>query len=303
MFVRESATMDKLECMAIFVRVAELGSFSAAALQKGIARSVVTRQIAQLEKAVGVELMTRSTRRLSLTSAGAAYLEKCRSILDLVEAAETDLSETNQSPRGAVRITLPLSYGLKRLAPLLLDFARRYPEVRLDMVYTDRHVNLVEEGVDLAIRITRKLAGTDIARKLGSVRMQVVASPDYLKRFGRPTHPSQLVQHECLSYSMNGGPDSWQFEIKGALTEIPVGVRLRANNGNVLSEAAVAGLGITCEPDFIVDDSLAEGRLETILDEFPLPELGIYAILPSNRQIPYRVRVLVDFLAQAIPAA
>jgi DNA-binding transcriptional LysR family regulator len=295
--------MNKLESMSLFVRVAELGSFSAVAQQKGMARSVVTRQIAQLEKSLGVKLMTRSTRRLTLTSAGAAYLEKCRVILDLVESAETDLSEANQAPRGAVRITVPLSYGLKRLAPMLLDFAQRYPEVSLDMVYSDRRVNLIEEGVDLAIRITRNLTGTDIVRKLGSSRMRVVASPEYLVRCGRPQHPSQLARHECLAYSMNGGPETWQFDVRGTVKDFPRDARIRANNGDVLSEAAAAGLGITCQPDFIIDDYIAVGRVETILDEYPIPELGIYAILPSNRQIPYRVRVLVDFLAEAIPTA
>lgn len=295
--------MNKLESMALFIRVAEMGSFSAVAQQKGMARSVVTRQIAQLEKNLGVKLMTRSTRRLALTSAGAAYLEKCRTILDLVDTAETDLFETNQSPRGTVRITLPLSYGLRRLAPLLLEFARRYPEVRLDMVYTDRHVNLIEEGVDLAIRITRRLSGTDVVRKLGTARIRVVASPAYLERCGHPRHPSELARHECLTYSMNGGPESWQFEVQGTLVDFPLGARIHANNGDVLSDAAAAGMGITCQPDFIVDESIASGRLSAMLEEFPIPELGIYAILPSNRQIPYRVRALVDFLAEAIRTA
>ena len=294
--------MNKLESMALFVRVAEMGSFSAVAQQKGMARSAVTRQIAQLEKTLGVKLMTRSTRRLALTSAGAAYLEKCRAILDLVEAAETDLSEANQSPRGMVRLTLPLSYGLKRLAPLLLEFAQRYPEVRLEMIYTDRHVNLIEEGIDLAIRITRRLTGTDIVRKLGIAQIHVVASPDYLARRGCPQHPSELVRHECLTYSMDGGPESWQFEVHGTLTDFSVGTRIHANNGDVLSNAAAAGMGITCQPDFIVEESIANRSLQKILEDYPIPEIGIYAILPSNRQIPYRIRVLLDFLAEAVPS-
>lgn len=293
--------MNKLEGMALFVRVAEMGSFSAVAQQKGIARSVVTRQIAQLEKTLGVKLLTRSTRSLALTSAGAAYLEKCRSILDLVEAAETDLSAANQSPRGKIRLSLPLSYGLKRLAPLLLKFAQHYPEVSLEMIYNDRHINLIEEGIDLAIRITRKLTGTDVVRKLGTVRMYVVASQDYLAQHGCPRHPSDLARHECLTYSMGGAPESWQFEVQGALADFAVGTRIRANNGDVLSKAAAEGMGITCQPDFIVDESLANGSLRKILEAYPIPELGIYAILPSNRQIPYRIRVLLDFLAEAIP--
>jgi DNA-binding transcriptional LysR family regulator len=160
--------MDRLEAMHLFMRVAELGSFSAVALQLGVARSVVTRQIAALENHLGVKLMARSTRRLALTSAGAAYLEKCRVILNLVDTAEADVAEERLTPRGNIRISLPLSFGIKRLAPLLLDFSQRHPEVSLDMDYSDRRINLIEEGIDLAIRITRRLDPGDVARKIGS---------------------------------------------------------------------------------------------------------------------------------------
>ena len=149
--------MDRLQAMHLFVRVAELSSFSAVAQQMGLARSAVTRQIAALEQHLGIKLMVRSTRRLMLTSAGAAYLEKCRVILNLVEAAETGVAEERQTPRGMIRISLPLTYGLMRVAPILLDFARRYPEVQLDMDYTDRRVNLIEEAIDLSVRITSRL--------------------------------------------------------------------------------------------------------------------------------------------------
>jgi DNA-binding transcriptional LysR family regulator len=193
--------MDRLDAMKLFVRVAELGSFAAVAQQLGVARSVVTRQIAGLEAHLGVKLMARSTRRLALTSAGTAYLEKCRVILNLVEAAETDVAEERLTPRGNIRISLPLSFGLKRLAPLLLDFSQRYPEVALDMDYSDRRVKLIEEGIDLSIRITRRLDGGDVARKIGTGRMQVVASPEYLARHGRPQHPAELIHHECLGYT------------------------------------------------------------------------------------------------------
>ncbi len=176
--------MDRLAAMHLFVRVAELGSFSAVAQQLGVARSVVTRQIAALEAHLGVKLMARSTRRLALTSAGTAYLEKCRVILNLVEAAETDVAEERLTPRGNIRISLPLSFGLKRLAPLLLDFSQRHPEVALDMDYSDRRVNLIEEGIDLSIRITRRLEPGDVARKIGTGRMLAVASPEYLARHG-----------------------------------------------------------------------------------------------------------------------
>ncbi|HEX6733406.1 MAG TPA: LysR family transcriptional regulator [Azonexus sp.] len=292
--------MDRLDAMHLFVRVAELGSFAAVAQQAGLARSVVTRQIAALEAHLGVKLMVRSTRRLALTSAGTAYLEKCRVILNLVEAAETDVAEERLAPRGNIRISLPLSFGLKRLAPLLLDFSRRYPEVGLDMDYSDRRVKLIEEGIDLSVRITRRLESGDVARRIGASRMQVVAAPDYLARHGRPRHPAELIHHECLGYTAGGAPQQWQFTVDGQLAAFPVRSRLHANNGDVLGEAAAQGLGITLQPDFIIGELLAAGRLEPILADYPVPELGIYAMLPSNRHVPHRVRVLMDFLAAGL---
>ncbi len=294
--------MDRLDAMKLFVRIAELGSFAAVAQQLGVARSVVTRQIAGLEAHLGVKLMARSTRRLALTSAGTAYLEKCRVILNLVEAAETDVAEERLTPRGNIRMSLPLSFGLKRLAPLLLDFSQRYPEVGMDMDYSDRRVKLIEEGIDLSIRITRRLDGGDVARKIGTGRMQVVASKNYLAQHGRPQHPAELIHHECLGYTSGGVAQNWQFMVDGQLQSFPVRSRINANNGDVLTEAAAQGLGITLQPDFIIDDYLADGRVEAILVDFPVAELGIYAMLPSNRHIPHRVRVLMDFLAAGLVA-
>lgn len=297
--------MDRLDAMRLFVRVAELGSFSAVAQQLDVARSVVTRQVAGLESRLGVKLMARSTRRLSLTAAGAVYLEKCRVILNLVEAAESDLADDNQAPRGHLRVSVPLSFGLKRVAPLLLDFARRYPEVTLDMDYSDRPVKLIEEGIDLSLRITRQLASGDVARRIGSIHLHAVAAPEYLARHGRPRHPGELLDHECLGYAVGGNVQQWQFTVDGQLQAFSVRSRIQANNGDVLVEAAAQGMGITLQPDFIVEAALAAGRIETVLGDFPQPELGIYALLPGNRHVPHRVRVLIDFLAAGLrpPAA
>ena len=289
--------MDRLDAMQLFVRVAELGSFAGAAQQLGVARSVVTRQIAGLEAHLGVKLMARSTRRLTLTPAGTAYQEKCRVILNLVEAAEIGVAEERQTPRGNIRISLPLSFGLMRLAPLLLDFSQRYPEVALDMDYSDRRVNLIEEGIDLSIRVTRRLDAGDVARRIGTSRMLVLASPDYLSRHGQPAHPAELAHHVCLGYTNAGAATTWQFVVDGQLENFPIRSRINANNGDVLTEAAAQGLGIACQPDFIAGSFIAAGRVVEILVDYPGPELGIYAMLPSNRHIPHRVRVLMDFLA------
>ncbi len=183
--------MDRLDAMRLFVRVAELGSFSAAAQQLGLARSVVTRQIVALESHLGVTLMVRTTRRLTLTSAGTTYLERCRVILDLVDSAETDVADERRTARGHIRISLPLSYGLTRLAPLLLEFSRLYPELSLDMDYTDRRVKLVEEGLDLSIRVTGRLQPGDVARRIGGGRVLVLAS----LKFGLT---DQILQHPVV---------------------------------------------------------------------------------------------------------
>ena len=288
--------------MRVFVRVAELSSFSAVAQQMGVARSVVTRQVAALEQHLGVKLMARSTRRLTLTSAGAAYLEKCRVILNLVEAAETGIAEQRQSPRGHIRVSLPLSFGLKRVLPPLLDFARDHPDVSIDMDYTDRRVNLIEEGFDLAIRITAQPGSTEVARKMGSISLHTLASPDYLARFGKPLHPSALAQHECLAYNSPGATSSWTYRVDGNWKNFAVPSRISAGNGEALTEAAAQGLGITVQPDFVAEPYLATGRVVKLLEEFVLPELGLYTILPGHRQVPHRVRVLMDFLATSLPS-
>lgn len=291
--------MDQLEGIRLFVRVAEQGSFSAVAQQMGVARSVVTRRIAGLETRLGAKLIARSTRRLSLTSAGSVYLEKCREILDLVEAAETGLDAERQMPRGAIRISLPFSFGQRYLAPLLLEFSKLYPEVSLNMDFTDRRSNLIEEGIDLAIRITDRLGQQEVARRLGSAQLVVVASPAYLEEHGEPRHPSSLIGHECLAYTLSSSA-SWLFVADGKPLSVPVHGRIQANNGDVLLQAAVDGLGITYQPRFIAADALARGALKEILSEYAQPEIGIYAMLPGNRHIPFKVRVLIDFLDERL---
>lgn len=295
--------MNRFEAMHQFVRVVELGSFAAVANQLGVARSVVTRQIAGLEDHLGIKLLVRSTRSLTLTSAGSAYLEKCRVILDLVESAEAGVMEERLAPRGNLRISLPLSFGLKRLAPLMLDFSRIYPEINLAMDFTDRKMNLIEEGIDLSVRITSRLEPGDIVRKLGTSRLLTVASPDYLAARGRPQHPSELAGHACIGYSPHANNRPWSFWVDGRLENFHLPFRLQANNGDALIEAAAQGLGITVQPDFIACDYLAAGKVETLLEAFAPPELGIYAVLPSNRYMPHGVRVLIDFLSDRLASA
>lgn len=289
--------MNRLDAMHLFVSVAELGSFTAAAAQLGVARSVVTRQIAALEEHLGVKLMVRSTRRLMLTSAGNAYLDKCRVILDLVETAEAEAMEESLAPRGQLRLGVPLSFGLRHLVPLLLEFAQTYPMIRLSTDFSDRKLHLIDEGIDLAIRISAQLDPGDIARKLGTCRLMAIAAPDYLARHGRPQHPSELIGHTCIGYAQQAHGLPWSFLVEGQLQDFSPPFRLQANNGDALAEAAARGLGITVLPDFIASDYLAGGRVVTLLEGFEPPEMGIYALLPSNRYMPHRVRALIEFLS------
>lgn len=293
--------MDRLEAMRLFVRVAELGSFSAVAQQMNVARSVVTRQVAALEAHLGTMLIARSTRRLNLTSAGASYLEKCREILGLVEAAEAGLSEERQAPRGHIRLTLPFAFGVRQLMPMFADFMTANPQISLELDFNDRRANLIEGGFDLAIRIAERLDPGDVARRIGSSLEVVVAAPDYLLRHGRPKHPRDLVRHECFGYLLVARA-GWPFVVDGETKWFPVNGRLQANNGDALLDAALRGLGVTRAPTFIAEQAVREGRLEILLRKFPSPALGIYAIFPSNRYVPHRVRALVEFIAQRIGA-
>ena len=292
--------MDKLDAMQTFVRVAEAGSFTAVADQLQVARSVITRQIAALEKHLRVKLITRSTRSLTLTAAGAAYLEKCRVILNMVDAAEASLDEEKAVPRGRIRLGLPLSFGLQRLMPALLQFAKLQPHIELMMDFSDQRANLIEEGIDLSIRITADLQPGDIVRHLGDCRLLTLASPAYLSAHGQPLHPEQLRHHECLIYSMTMNAATWSYADAGQVSAFAVRGRIRSNNGVALTQAAAEGLGITRQPDFIAEPFLARGEVVELLQDFAPPVLGIYAVLPSNRYIPHRVNVLIEHLAKSL---
>ncbi len=291
--------MDRLAAMALFVRVAEPGSFAAVARQMDLARSAVTRQIAALESHLGTRLIARSTRSLTLTGAGATYLEHCREILQRLEEAEGSLAGDGQEPRGLVRLSVPLSFGLRHLSPLLLDFAVTYPKVRVEVDFTDRRVKLVEEGLDLAIRITARLDPLDVARRIGSSTLRVVAAPEYLRRHGEPRHPAELADHECLIY-LPAQQAGWPFLVDGEVQVFAARGRFRANNGDALLDATRRGMGISAQPSFIAAAAIEAGWVRPILGDFPMPELGIYALLPGNRYVPQRVRALIDYLAGRI---
>lgn len=291
--------MDRLQAMQTFVRIAEAGSFSAVADQLGVARSAVTRQIAALEAGLHTKLIARSTRRLRLTAAGSAYLEKCLEILTLVDEAESGLAEEPAHLRGPIRISVPLSFGIRHLMAFLTDFSTAHPALRLSLDFTDRHADLIREGLDLAVRIASAIEDTAVARKIGVCRSLVVASPEYLKTHKPPRHPRDLGAHECFGY-VPAMRTSWPFLIDGKLSWVRTQGRIEANNGDALLDAAIRGLGITYQPTFIARPAIEAGLLKPLLTRYTGVEMGIYAVFPGNRYVPQRVRALVDYLALRI---
>ena len=227
------------------------------------------------------------------------YLEKCREILSLVDAAEASLTDDQQAPRGHIRITLPFSFGIQQLMPMFGDFMAANPAISIELVFNDQRVNLIEGGFDLAIRISDRLDPGDVARKIGSSRAVILAAADYLQRHGRPKHPKELIQHECAGYLLTAH-SSWPFIIDGKTQWFPVSGRLKANSGDALLAAATRGICITSAPTFMAEQAVRERKLEILLPGFQTSEAGIYAIFPSNRYVPHRVSTLVEYLAQRI---
>ncbi len=291
--------MDRFEAMQTFVRVVEAGSFAAVAEQMQVARSVVTRQVAALEQRLKAKLLTRSTRSLSLTAAGAAYLEQCRTILGLVDAAASGMAEP-EALGGRIRLGLPLSFGLGELMPAIMGFARQHPDVHLELHYADQRANLIEAGLDLTIRITGDLQASDIVRRLGRCRILAVASPAYLAARGTPRRPEDLARHDCLIYSLGPSRYRWNFQRGGQPVAVTVRPRMVADNGTALVQAAAQDLGVTVQPDFIVQPFLDSGQVVEILAGFERAPLGIFAVLPSNRYIPHRVSALMDHLQASV---
>ena len=292
--------LDRLTGMQVFARVASLGSLSAAARALGMSPTMATKHVAALEERLGVRLLLRTTRKLTLTEAGRRYLESIERILAEVEEADATAAAERVEARGTLRVNAPLSFGLHEIAPLMPEFARQHPAVVVDLGLSDRFVDLVEEGWDLAIRIGRMLDSSMVARRLASCRMAVCGSPDYLAAHGRPTSVQQLAAHNCLSYTLSrtqtGG--RWLFGPDGQVG-VPVAGNLRANNGDALVAAAVAGQGLIYEPTFLLSEALKDGRLIAIaLDELCIELPGIYAVHPAGRLPPAKVRAFVDFLAQ-----
>ncbi len=290
--------MDRLAALQSFARVVESGSFARAADRLSLSTSAVSRQVADLEAHLDVRLLNRTTRRLSLTEAGQAFYERCVQLLADLEEAEASVRPATLEPKGTLRLTCGVTFGERYLAPALAEFAARHPAVAFDLDLSDRAVDLVEEGFDLAVRIGSIGPQTLVSRRLGTTALVCCASPDYLARRGTPRAPEELARHDCLAYTLASMPQTWTFSQRdGTPRAAELAVRHRANSGRMLATMAVAGMGIAVEPDFIVAPDIRAGRLVRVLDEFEPPRSPIAAVYPSRRHLSAKVRSLVDFLA------
>ncbi len=290
--------MPRLDAMEVFAEVVEAEGFSAAARSLGISKSAVSKQIGRLEDRLGVRLLNRTTRRLSLTEAGATFYEASRRVLDEAEAAETAVSNLAEAPHGLLKLNAPMSFGFLHLARAIPEFHARYPQIVVDAVMNDRFVDLIEEGYDLAIRIGGLRDSSLIARRLAPSRALLCASPDYLARRGEPRQPAELAEHDCLIYSNVDQRDLWRFQGPRGPLRVKVKGPFLANNGDALCSAALAGMGIALLPSFIVSPHLLSGRLVPVMCGFPLGEQGIYAVYPHHRNLSVKVRAFVDFLIE-----
>jgi DNA-binding transcriptional LysR family regulator len=275
------------------VRVVETGAFSRAAERMGMSKSIVSRRVARLEEQLGARLLTRSASGAQPTDAGQAYYERASNVLCELEAAKEVVAEAVTQVAGPIRLTAPLSFGVGHLAPALADFAAAHPRVELDISFEDRTVDLVAGGFDLAVRLGTLENSALIARRIAPSRRVLVGSPTYLQARGRPEQPRDLPGHDHLVYNN----EQWRFRVGTRWENVRLKPRLRADNGEMLREAAAAGLGLSVLPTFIASPALQTGALVPLLRGFPMPEAGLYILMPPGRAVTARVRALSDFLA------
>jgi DNA-binding transcriptional LysR family regulator len=296
--------LPDLAAWAIFAKVAQSGSFSRTAAELGLAKATVSKAIARLERRIGTVLLHRTSRRVVLSEAGRNLLPHAARVLNEGEAAETYAFAQSETPRGMVRLAAPMSFGLAHVASVLPEFLTAYPEVTIDLHLGDEIVDLVGGGFDIALRIAALPDSSLIARRLCQVRRLVVGAPEYFNRRGRPTHPAELADHDCLGYAYLPSPEVWRFvHVGGDEAAVTPRGPLRANNADALAPTLLAGLGLAVQPEFTVWGEMAAGRLEQVLTEWSLPPIALHMVMPPGGLRPARVGVLIDFLVRRLAAA
>ena len=290
--------MSRYEEIEAFVRTIEAGSFTQAAKQLGLSKSAISRRLSDLEDRLGTQLVQRTTRSLSLTEAGDSLFQRGVGLLADWNEAEADAASENCALAGRIRLAAPLSFGVQYLGPAILDFLELHPDVDFDIDFSDRQIDLISEGIDVAIRIGELNDSTLVARKLAPVEMLAVASPAYLEKQGYPNRPKDLIGFNELRYS-NKTRKSWAYSgPNGETGEVEIPSSLRANNGTFLTEAAIAGQGVTISPSFFLFEAVQSGKLEIVLPNYSWAEVTVYAVYPPTRHLSLRVRTWVDFLVE-----
>jgi DNA-binding transcriptional LysR family regulator len=293
------AKLPDFEALAIFAKVVELRSFAAASAELALSKATVSKAISRLEERLGARLFNRTSRRLALTDAGQRLSERAARLLADGEAAENETLSQSVAPRGLVRLAVPMTFGVRAVAPILPEFLEQYPDVSVDLHLSDAMVDLIGEGFDMGLRIARLPDSSLIARRLCAMPRYTVAAPSYLKRYGRPTHPMHLAQHRFLAYTYLSTPNVWHYtNAAGEQASVRPAGQLRVNNGEALMPALVAGLGIADLPDFIVGDAIASGEVEVILKGWKQAEGAVHLVMPPGGPRPARVEALAEFFAK-----
>jgi DNA-binding transcriptional LysR family regulator len=292
--------MERLECDRMFVAVMEMGNFSSAALRLGISAGQASKLISALERDLGVQLFKRSTRSLAPTEVGLAYFDKVKVLLDGYDALNDSVKEASGSPSGRVKLSAPVTFGSMQLSSHLIMFAQQYPQIDLDVSFSDRLVNVVDDGFDLALRIGKLTDSSLMARRLCDIRTIVVASPQYLNEKGVPAHWDELPQHDCIIDTNFRDPFHWSFkDSSGNIQQSPIRGRLRFSNAEVCLQAACANLGIAHLPTFVAAKALRESRVVPILSDYETDPLGLYALYPAAKHLARTSRTVIDFLVAA----
>jgi len=296
--------MSKLpdfEALAIFAKVVELRSFAAAATELALSKATVSKAVTRLEERLGARLFNRTSRRLALTDAGRALSVRAAQMLADGEAMENEALAQSATPRGLVRLAVPMTFGIKVVAPLLPDFLTQYPEVAIDLHLSDAMVDLIGEGFDVGVRIASLPDSSLVARRLCAIPRYTVAAPSYLKKHGRPTHPMHLAQHRCFGYAYLSTPGTWHYtNADGEQATVRPSGQLRVNNGDAVLPALIAGLGVADLPEFIVGEAIAAQQVEVILQGWKQLEGAAHLVMPPGGPRPARVEVLIEFLASRL---